>query len=417
MDFFFKLMRPDDLFERFRAFGPSGEETTPLEAALGRVVSREILSPEDLPSFYRSSVDGYAIKAKDSFGATESLPALVEVVGEVSMGKAPSLVVGEGQAAKISTGGMLPEGADSVEMVEFSSPLDENTIEISRAVSPLENVIEPGDDVSEGEVLFRPGHRLGPQDLGLLAGLGIEKTPVYRKPRVAIISTGDEIVPSGSGRLGQGQVRDINRYTLGAFCERVGAVPLYLGLCPDEFGPLKRMVETGLREADAVWISGGSSVGARDLTLSVFESLMDFELLAHGVAISPGKPTIIGRSASRPLVGLPGHAASALVVARILMTPLLHRLSGQTASGHCCQVEARLTRNVESVNGREDYIRIKLIQKDGETLADPVFGKSGLISTLVNSDGLLKVDLNKEGLYQGQNVKVMVFDRCGGSGS
>ncbi len=415
MTSFFKVKRPEEFFKIIDQFGPSGEEKIHLEYSLGRVLSRDIISSENLPHFFRSVMDGYAVRAKDTFGASESLPALLEVEGEVLMGQASGIIVEEGKAAKISTGGMLPEGADGVVMIEHCHLLDEKTLEVNRAISPLENVIQPGDDFCKGTIVLKKGHTLRAQDLGLLAGLGQPDVSVYRKPRVAIISTGDEIVSLGEHPL-HGQVRDINRYTLGAFSQRVGADPAFLGLCADDFDHMRELVIKALSQAETVWISGGSSVGTRDLTLRVFETLHDFELLVHGISISPGKPTIIGRSGSQPVIGLPGHVASALVVAEVFLTPLISRLSGHTESrmGFQQQVEAILARNIESASGREDYIRVKLVEKGDTLIAEPIFGKSGLISTLVEADGLIRIDINTEGLYQGHSVRVMLSNSFNG---
>jgi molybdopterin molybdotransferase len=409
METFFKVKTPEEVFEIIDRFGPGGEETIPFENALGRVLSMDVISAEDLPGFSRSSMDGYAVRSKDTFGANESLPALFEVKGEVLMGETPQIIVDKGQAVRISTGGMLPEGADGVLMIEYCNLLDETTLEGSKTVSPLENVIQPGDDYEEGATVLKKGSILRPQDLGAMAGLGQEEVSVYKRPRVAIISTGDEIVAMDE-QPRAGQVRDMNRYTLGAFLRRTGAEPLYVGLCPDEFEPLKGMVEKALSQADAVLISGGSSVGTRDLTLKVFETLKDFELLVHGISISPGKPTIIGRSGRQPVIGLPGHVASALVVAGVFLARLIGRLSGQTDFDRVFQsrVEAELSRNLESASGREDYIRVKLVENRGTLMAEPIFGKSGLISTLVSADGLVRIDMNTEGLYQGQTVEVIL---------
>jgi molybdopterin molybdotransferase len=371
-------------------------------------LSQDIVSPEDLPGFYRSSMDGYAVRAKDTFGATESLPAMLEVKGEVNMGQVPTEGVRAGQAVRISTGGMLPEGADGVVMVEYAQVLDENTIEVSRAISPLENVILPDDDFKKGSPVLEKGSLLRPQDLGVMAGIGLSQVSVYRRPKVAIISTGDEVVPIDQ-KPKPGQVRDINTYTLSAFCWQLGAEPLALGLCKDNFEELKARVEKGLREADTVWISGGSSVGARDMTLKVFESFHDVELLVHGISISPGKPTIIARVGSKAAFGLPGHTASAMVVAEVFLNPFLSRLSGKGdfPGPLYKEVEAELSRNIESASGREDYIRVRLIEREGKRIADPIFGKSGLISTLVEADGLVRVERNTEGLYEGERVKVL----------
>ena len=387
-----------------------GEEIAPLDKTLGRVLSGDIVSPEDLPGFPRTVVDGYAIRAKDSFGATESLPALLEIVGEVGMGQVPSMTVAAGQAVKISTGGMVPKGADGVVMVEYCHLMDQTTVEVSRAISPQENVIQPDDDFKKGAVVLRKGWKLRSQDVGVLAGLGVTEVTVYRKPRVAIISTGDEVIPVQE-KPKPGQVRDINTYTLSAFCTKESAEPVPLGLCRDDFEQLRNMLLKGLETADTVWISGGSSVGTRDLTLKVFESIEGTELLVHGITISPGKPTIIARKGATAVFGLPGHTASAMVVAEVFLAPFLARLGGETTFGQRVQnkVSARLSRNIESASGRDDFIRVRLIQKDGEWIAEPIFGKSGLISTLVEADGLLRIDRNTEGLYQGQQVEVMRF--------
>ena len=409
MESFFKVKTPTEAFNIIDQFGPSAEETLPLEDALGRVLRYDILSKEDLPHFFRSVVDGYALRAKDTFGAGESLPALLEIAGEVPMGQDSKMAVTEGRVIKISTGGMLPENADAVVMKEHTHVLDQRTLEVSRAVSPLENTIQPGDDFHKGQTVLKKGHLLRPQDLGLLAGLGQTRVSVYTKPIVAIISTGDEII-SIHDRPGPGQVRDMNRYTLGALCRRAGAEPLHMDRCSDNFGDLKETVEKAVRQSDTLWISGGSSVGTRDLTLKVFEELENFELLIHGISISPGKPTIIGKAGSKPVIGLPGHVASALIVAEIFLTRLIARLSGRKNLDRGLQshTEAVLSRNIESKNGREDYIRVRLIQK-GETLfAEPVFGKSGLISTLVEADGLICIDMNTEGLYKGSRVTVLL---------
>ncbi|MCP4669009.1 MAG: molybdopterin molybdotransferase MoeA [Deltaproteobacteria bacterium] len=410
MESFFKVKTPDEVFEIIERFDPCGREKCPVDEACGRVLSEDIVSPEDLPGFYRSTMDGYAVRAKDTFGASESIPALLELSGEVMMGAHPGMDVGPGKAVKISTGGMLPDKADGVVMKEYCHLLDETTLEVNRAISPFENVIQRGDDFRKGATILKKSRLLRPQDVGAMAGVGMNEAPVFSTPRMAIISTGDEIAPIDAS-LEPGQVRDINRYTLGSFCRQYGAKSLYMGLCRDDFEPLKRMVQNALGQADAVWISGGSSVGTRDLTLKIFETLPDFELLVHGISISPGKPTIIGTSGSKPLIGLPGHVASAMVVAEVFLRRLILRLSGRMdrAKGFQPRVEALLTRNIESRSGREDYIRVKLLEKEGMLMAEPVFGKSGLISTLVEADGLVRIGMNKEGLYEGQGVEVRLF--------
>jgi len=407
---FFKVKTPEEVLDILQDFAPVGTETILIGEALNRVVSREIICAEDMPNFSRSSMDGYAVRAKDTFGASDSLPAFLELAGEVVMGSIPADVVTPGKALKISTGGMIPEGADAVVMVEYCHSVDEKTIEVSRTVAPLENIILKGDDFQEGEVIFKSGTVLRPQDIGVLAGLGIEKIAVYKKPRVAVISTGDEVIPINQ-KPAPGQVRDINSYTLSAFCTSAGAVAVNMGLYKDDFGQLKEAVDLALQSCDTVWLSGGSSVGTRDMTVNVLESFEDARLLVHGIAISPGKPTIIAGIGNKAVFGLPGHVASAMVVAEIFLAPFLSRLAGETLSAgdHHQYVQAELERNVESANGRDDYIRVKLNRREGRIFAEPIFGKSGLISTLVEAQGLLKIDRNTEGLYKGQIVDVMLF--------
>jgi len=407
---FFKVKTSEEVLSLVTRFSPVNEERVTLAKAFGRVLSKDVISPENLPGFPRATVDGYAVRARDSFGAGESVPAFLEIGGEVRMGEVPSITVGAGKAVRISTGGMLPQGADGVVMIEYCHLLDESTLEITRAVSPQENVIQPDDDFREGALVLGKGRRLRAQDVGVMAGLGVTELPVYRIPKVAIVSTGDEIVPIDE-QPGPGQVRDINTYTLSAFCEHESVEPVFVGLCRDRFDDLLAMVKKGLEVADSVWVSGGSSVGMRDLTLKVLESMHDVELLVHGISISPGKPTIIARIGHRALFGLPGHVASAMVVAEIFLRPFLSSLSGEAEAGKERHnlVKARLGRNVESASGRDDFIRVRLTKEKGEWLAEPIFGKSGLISTLVEADGLLRVDRNTEGLYQGDMVDVMLL--------
>ncbi|MFP3928939.1 MAG: gephyrin-like molybdotransferase Glp [Desulfobacteraceae bacterium] len=411
---FFRLKTTEEIIRIIGGLQVLDQETVPLKDAYGRILSRDVEAPEDLPGFRRSSMDGFAVRARDTFGASESLPALLEIAGEVPMGRAPDVEVGPGQAARIATGGMLPEGADAVVMVEYCHKLDERTVEVARAASPLENVIQPNDDVRSGEKILAQGAFLRPQDVGILAGLGLTRVKVVRRPRVAVLSTGDEVVPVDSVP-GPGRVRDVNSHTLAAFCRALGAVPVSLGLAPDRFESLREKVEAGLQQADSVWISGGSSVGTRDMTIRVMESFQGMEILAHGVSISPGKPTILAQLAGKSVWGIPGHAASALVVAEVLLSPFIRRLAGERhwpAPGPS-PLQAELSRNIESAQGRDDFIRVRLANTGGRLIAEPLFGKSGLISPLVEADGLVRVDRFTEGLYQGEIVDVIPFHFIG----
>ena len=318
----------EEVLEILRGFDSVSDETILIEDALHRVLSQEIYSEEDMPNFSRSSMDGYAVRARDTFGASDSLPACLALAGEIIMGDVPIGIVEPGTAMRISTGGMIPDGADAVVMVEYCRKVDEKSIEISRPVAPRENVIGIGDDIKKGDEVFSKGDLLKPQDIGLLAGLGIQKIQVHKRPRIAIISTGNEVIPIDK-QPAPGQIRDINSYTLRAFCRQKGATPIAMGLCQDNFNDMKEMVGNALDISDAVWISGGSSMGTRDITLKVLASFDRTQILVNGIAISPGKPTIIARTGDKAIFGLPGRAASAMTVAEILLAPFLARLSGE----------------------------------------------------------------------------------------
>jgi molybdopterin molybdotransferase len=407
---FFKVKTAPEVLESLKDINPLGVQPVSITNALNRVLARDIVSSEDIPGFQRSTVDGYALDARDTFGASESLPTPLVIVGEVKMGQVPDFGIKRGQCALISTGGMLPQGADAVVMVEYAQRIEETVVEITRPVSPLENVILADDDIKEGQKILHKGTLLRAQDLGVLAGLGIEAVEVFRRPLAAIISTGEELVDI-TGKPEPGQVRDINSYTVGGLCTGLGVKPLYLGLAGDSFGDLKVLLEKGLTEADVILLSGGSSVGAKDMTLDLFLSFAGVELVAHGVSISPGKPTIIARKGNKTLWGLPGHPVSAMIIFDVFLRYVFARLSGLADPGCYSRhtVEAELDRNIESANGREDYIRVKLVTEDGKLVAKPILGKSGLISTMVEADGIMKIDINTEGLYQGDTVRVSLF--------
>lgn len=407
---FFKVKTAEDIFESLRDIKPLGTESVPITGALNRVLAEDIISDEDLPGFQRSTMDGYALAAKDSFGASENLPTPLNIVGEVKMGEKPRFTLHRGECAQISTGGMLPKGADAVVMVEYTQMVEDRVVEISRPVSPLENVILPDDDVKRGQVVLHKGSLLRPQDLGILAGLGISVVAVFIKPRAAIISTGGEIVDI-SQKPEAGQMRDVNSYTLGGLCIKSGAEPLYLGIIRDRFEDLTLFIEKGISQADVVLLSGGSSVGVKDFTLDAFLSLDGVEVVAHGVSISPGKPTIIARKENKTLWGLPGHPVSAMIIFDVFLRYLFGRLSGLSnlMENNNRPIEAELDRNIESATGREDYIRVKLTNVEGRWLATPILGKSGLISTMVKADGIVTIDMNTEGLYKGETVKVRLF--------
>ena len=376
--------------------------------ALDRTLAERLLAPHSLPSFPRCTMDGYAVRAEDTFGASEQMPAYLDVTGEIPMGRASQLAVGHAQALVVYTGGMVPPGADAVVMVERTQKMDESGIEVLRAVAAGENVIGVGEDVMEGDRLFEAGHALRPQDLGGLLALGITRVTVASRPRVAIISTGDEVVPPEL-TPGPGQIRDINSYTIAGLVTRAGGIPLSCGVIKDDYQSLLCAARAALETADLLVISAGSSVSTRDLSAQVINNLGKPGVLVHGVAVKPGKPTILGVCNGKPVLGLPGNPVSAVVVAQLFLVPVLGRLLGLAHPPLRRRVSARLSHNIASVPGREDYVQVRLAERGGEMWAEPVFGKSNLIFTLVRSDGMLCVPLNASGLYQNELVVVELF--------
>ncbi|MFQ5847181.1 MAG: gephyrin-like molybdotransferase Glp [Candidatus Methylomirabilales bacterium] len=407
----FQVLTPTEALHRLLEHLPSDPviEDVPVQEALGRVLATDSVSSVRLPVFPRSNMDGYAVRAQDTFGASDGLPAYLKVAGEVPMGAASSVTVHSGEAVRIPTGGMIPEGADAVVMVEHTQVVDPTTVEVYRPVAPGENVVQVGEDVRQGERLLSRGHCLRPQDVGGLLGVGILTVSVVRRPRVVIIATGDEVVPPDV-EPGPGQIRDINTYVLAALVREAGATPHPLGIVGDDFRALREAAERGIALGDVLIISAGSSVSTRDNTAEIIRVLGNPGVLAHGVALKPGKPTILAACGGKPVFGLPGNPVSTFVTFDLFVRPTLYHLGGTTPPERI-RVEARLTKNVASAFGREDYIPVRLFEERGEWLAEPVFGKSNLIYTLVKAHGLIIVPLNVGGLSAGQTVEVRRFLR------
>jgi len=384
------------------------EDVTVLDS-LGRVLCADIISEVDVPGFSRSTMDGYAVRARDTFGASEAMPAMLDVAGEVLMGHEAAVSMKQGQAVKISTGGMLPEGADAVVMVEYTEPLDDRTILVVRPVAPGENVVLRGEDIGAGHVLVRAGTVIRPQEMGALAGIGVTVCAVVKRPLVGILSTGDEIISPGQAPA-PGQIRDINSYAVDGLVEEAGGQAVHYGIIRDDFDELQAVLSKALRETDIVVVSGGSSVGTRDVTSEVLNSLGQPGVLVHGVSVKPGKPTILGVVDNKPVLGLPGHPVSAMVLADIFLIPLIRAYSGL---GFTCSerrnAHAIIGRSIASASGRVDYIRVALKEDSEQLTAEPVLGKSGLITTMVRADGMVIIPSEKEGLEAGEAVEVILF--------
>jgi len=373
--------------------------------AFGRVLSMDIIAQEPLPPFTRSTVDGYALRAQDTHGASESLPIYLRVVGEVPMGSEPGFQIGIGDAAIIHTGGMLPNGADAVVMLEFTQQTGDGEVECLKAIPSGENVLLQGEDVPVGSVILQKGKRLDIADIGGLTALGILEVPVAKAPRIAIISSGDEVVPADQ-RPVLGQVRDINSTTLAMLVEKTGGVPVEYGIAPDEPDALKLLLSTALADCDAAVVTAGSSASARDLTAQIIHQMGSPGVLVHGVNVKPGKPTILAVCDGKPVVGLPGNPVSALVIAWLFVVPLIQHLLSEVLDVPRPVVHARLAVNIPSVAGREDYVPVRLNKVDGKVIAQPTYFKSNLIFSLSRSHGLVRIPPNETGLAAGSDVEV-----------
>jgi molybdopterin molybdotransferase len=354
-------------------------------------------------------VDGYAVRAADTFGASETLPAYLRIVGEVAMGQAAAVTLKTGETVLIHTGGMVPDSTDAVVMVEYTQPFSADEIEVRKPAAPGENVIQAGEDVQSGAVILPTGQRVQPQDVGALLALGIvEDITVVRRPRVSLFSTGDELVPPGTQQLNPGQIRDINSGMIRALCLQAGADVQTHEIVPDQPDAFFATLSAALPDADLLVVTAGSSVSVRDMTAATINRLGAPGVLVHGVAARPGKPTILAVVDGKPVIGLPGNPVSAFVMFILFGVPAIAGLMGAELPRQA-RTQARVMVNVPSAAGREDYAPVRLVDRDGELWAEPVFGKSNLIFTLVGVDGLLKVPLNATGLREGTWGEVILF--------
>jgi molybdopterin molybdotransferase len=421
---FLTLLPPDEarallLSQLLRDQPAPDSESIDVTSSLGRILAEDIVAPHPLPEFQRTTVDGYAVRARDTYGATDSLPAYLRLVGEVPMGDTPALEIHAGQCALIHTGGMIPNGSDAVVMLEYSqiARLEPNSerraseIEIFRAVAEGENVIRIGEDVAQGQMILLKGRVMRPAEIGGLLALGIMSIRVVKKVRVGLISTGDEVIdPSESPR--PGQVRDINSYTLSALVEKSGGVAKRYGIVRDQFEALKEAAAKALSECDLVAITAGSSASTRDMTADVIRTLGKPGVLVHGINTRPGKPTILGVCNGKAVIGLPGNPVSALVNGYLFIVPVIEQLLGALPAPKAT-VFARLSVNLPSQAGREDWWPVKLVgnlnSEIGNYEAEPIFGKSNLIFNLASADGLLRIHPDATGLSAGEMVEVLLI--------
>ncbi|MCA9938541.1 MAG: molybdopterin molybdenumtransferase MoeA [Anaerolineales bacterium] len=408
MSEFLHLIPPPEALARLLAATPISPrwEMIPAGAALGRVAAADVLAPFSLPSFPRSTVDGYAVRAAETHGASESLPAYLRLTGEVLMGSTPTEALEPGACVLIHTGGMLPEGADAVVMVEQTQSPRNDEVEIWRAVAHGENVIRVGEDVAAGAVVVAAGTRIRAAELGGLMALGIGEMPASRPPRVGILSSGDEVVAPGTP-LQPGQVYDVNTYTLSALVMQAGGQPVPYGIIPDRPDAFHATARRARDECDVVVFTAGSSVSARDLTARTIAELGPPGVLVHGVNVRPGKPTILAVCGGKAVIGLPGNPVSALVIGRLFLTPLIAAHLGLQQTRPGPSVPAFLGLNLASQTGREDWVAVRLEETDAGFVAQPIFGKSNLIFTLARADGLICIPADANGIDAGTPVTVI----------
>jgi molybdopterin molybdotransferase len=402
---FFTVKTVGEALAGFRPARRTAVETVALARAHGRVPAEPVHAPHDLPGFARSTVDGYAVRAADTYGASEGLPSYLEVTGAVAMGRAPDGAVAPGFAVAIPTGGVIPDGADAVVMVEHTQEAMAGTIEVVRPAAPGDGLVRADEDAAEGTELVPVGRALRAQDLGLLAAAGVTDVRAHARPRVAIVSTGDEVVDPATAKLGAGQVRDASAVALAALVRDAGGEPDPRGIVPDDHDALAAVLREAVHASDVVVVSAGSSVGARDETAAVVAGLGKPGIWAHGIAVRPGKPTLLADCGGVPIVGLPGNPRSALVVFRLLGMPLVRLVGGVTRPPAEASTRARLERDVPSTAGRLDIVQVTV--RNG--IASPLFGASALLSILSAADGYIVVPDEATGLQTGTEVDVTLY--------
>ena len=383
-------------------------ETVGFEETLGRVLAEDLTSRDSIPGFRKSTVDGYAVIAKDTQGVTESIPAFLDVIEEVAIGTQPKKTVQPGQAIYVPTGGMLPEGADAMVMIEYCEKFDDTSIAVYNAVSPGRGVIAEGEDIMTGAEFLQKGKVIRTQEVGVMASAGVTEAKVYKPWKVTIISTGDELVDA-KDQPAKGQTRDINTYSVSSISRNHGFEIIDRKVLKDDEALLTETISKAMAESDIVVCSGGSSQGEKDHTADVMDKLSNEGVFTHGIALKPGKPTILGydEATETILVGLPGHPAAAMLVFELMVIWLYRQLTGQKEP---LKTLARISENVAGGAGRTTCLVLQLTEgEDGIYTAEPILGKSGLMTTLTKADGYTMIHGDKEGLKEGELIQVTLF--------
>ena len=402
---FFAVRTLGEALTEFRPRRRTGAERIPLGDALGRVPAEPVLAPQALPGFARATVDGFAVRAADTYGASEGLPGYLDLAGEVRMGSRPEVEVQPGTAVAIATGAPLPPGADAVLMVEHSQAALPELVEVLRPVAPGDGMVRADEDAAPGAELATPGRPLRAHDLGMLAAAGVTEVLVRERPQVTIVSTGDELAPPETRELEIGQVRDSTAVALAALVREAGGQARHAGIVPDDREALAATLRGALADSDVLVVSAGSSVGTRDETAAAIESLGEPGIWCHGLAFRPGKPTLLAECGGVPVIGLPGNPRSALVVFRVVGMPIVRLVGGCTEPPPEPSVPARLDRDLPSAAGRADVVQARV--RDG--VATPLFGSSSLLSILTAADGYLVVPESATGLPAGAEVEVILY--------
>ena len=409
---FFTARTVAEALAGFRPARRTRAERVPLSAALRRVTAEPVRAPHPLPGFARSTVDGYAVRAADTFGASEGLPGYLTVTGAVRMGAPPEVTVGAGGAVSMPTGGAIPPGADAVVMIEYTAEVMPGTIEVVRPAAPGEGIVRADEDAAEGQQIIPNGSVLRPQDLAMLAAAGVTSVLAHARPVVTIFSTGDEVVPPDTGALKPGQVRDATASALAALVADAGGEPVHGGIVGDDPGALEEALRAALPASDVIVISAGSSVGTRDETADAVAALGPPGIWCHGLAIKPGKPTLLAEcgtgpdgASGVPVIGLPGNPRSALVVFRLIGMPLLRRVGGCDTSPPAPSTRAALSRDLASATGRLAVVQVTV----AGGVATPLFGASALLSVLTAADGYIVIPEDATGLDAGTEVTVTLY--------
>lgn len=396
----------EKMMENFKDFKVEIEEIDIIDAE-GRILGEDIYSKLNVPHFRRSTVDGYALRSRDTHGASDSLPMFIEKIGEVEMGKAATVTVTEDTAVYVPTGGMVPEGADAVVMIEYVEVLDDINIIVSKSVVQKENIIDIGDDIKENQKVLLKGMKLRPQDIGVLSSIGIYTVKTFKMPSISIISTGDEIIDPRE-ELQPGKIKDINTYTIAAMAKEIGLNVIERVVVKDDKYLLKATLKYALEKSDIVVLSGGSSVGTKDISSIVINEIGSPGVFVHGVAMKPGKPTILAKVKDKPVFGLPGQPTSAIIAFKVFVEYFVRKIINIDEYEERF-VEAKMKVNVPSAAGKETYQMVYLKKEEDKYIAEPVNGKSGMITLMSKAKGYIKIHEDIEGITAGEKIKVNLF--------